>query len=49
MTSDKKIWSITGVSCGLGTLAQVVLDQGDIVIGTTRTGKTDLNAAANHT
>ncbi len=46
--NDKKIWLITGVSRGLGkALAQVVLDRGDIVIGTTRDGKADLNAANN--
>lgn len=48
MTKDKKIWLITGVSRGLGkALAQAVLDQGDIVIGTTRNGKADLNGDAN--
>lgn len=41
---NQKIWLITGVSRGLGkALAQAVLDQGDIVIGTTRNGKADLN------
>lgn len=48
MTNDKKIWLITGVSRGLGkALAQAVLDQGDIVIGTTRSGKADLSGDAN--
>lgn len=48
MTKDKKIWLITGVSRGLGkALAQAVLDRGDIVIGTTRSGKADLNGDAN--
>lgn len=41
---NQKIWLITGVSRGLRkALAQAVLDQGDIVIGTTRDGKVDLN------
>lgn len=48
MRKDQKIWLITGVSRGLGkALAQAVLDNGDIVIGTTRNGKADLNADAN--
>ncbi len=48
MTNDKKIWLITGVSRGLGkALAQAVLNQGDIVIGTTRSGKADLSGDAN--
>jgi NAD(P)-dependent dehydrogenase (short-subunit alcohol dehydrogenase family) len=34
------VWFITGVSRGLGrSIAQAVLDQGDIVIGTSRDGK----------
>ncbi|WP_319423454.1 oxidoreductase [Pleurocapsa sp. FMAR1] len=42
-SESKKIWLITGVSRGLGkALAQAVLDQGDIVIGTTRSGKADI-------
>jgi NAD(P)-dependent dehydrogenase (short-subunit alcohol dehydrogenase family) len=41
---NKKIWLIIGVSRGLGkALAQAVLDKGDIVIGTTRDGKADIN------
>ncbi|MGL4618356.1 MAG: oxidoreductase [Chroococcidiopsis sp.] len=48
MTNDKKIWLITGVSRGLGkALAQAVLDRGDIVIGTTRNGKANLNGDTN--
>ena len=48
MTKDKKTWLITGVSRGLGeALAQAVLDRGDNVIGTTRSGKADLNGDAN--
>ena len=48
MAKDKKTWLITGVSRGLGkALAQAVLDNGDIVIGTTRNGKADLNGDAN--
>ncbi|MEH2279361.1 MAG: NAD-dependent epimerase/dehydratase family protein [Nostoc sp.] len=48
MTNDKKIWLITGVSRGLGkALARAVLDRGDIVIGTTRNGKTNLSGDAN--
>jgi NAD(P)-dependent dehydrogenase (short-subunit alcohol dehydrogenase family) len=48
MTKDKKIWLITGVARGLGkALAQAVLDNGDIAIGTTRNGKADLNGDAN--
>lgn len=48
MTNNKKIWLITGVSRGLGkALAQAVLDRGDTVIGTTRSGKADLNGDAN--
>jgi NAD(P)-dependent dehydrogenase (short-subunit alcohol dehydrogenase family) len=39
---------ITGVSRGFGkALAQAVLDQGDIVIGTTRSGKAELSGDAN--
>jgi NAD(P)-dependent dehydrogenase (short-subunit alcohol dehydrogenase family) len=48
MTNNKKIWLITGVSRGFGkALAQAVLDRGDVVIGTTRDGKADLNGDAN--
>ncbi len=46
---NKKIWLITGVSRGLGkALAQAVLDKGDIVIGTTRDGKADINGDSNN-
>jgi NAD(P)-dependent dehydrogenase (short-subunit alcohol dehydrogenase family) len=46
---NQKIWLITGVSRGLGkALAQAVLDKGDIVIGTTRNGKADLNGDSNN-
>lgn len=49
MTQDKKVWLITGVSRGLGkALAQAVLDKGDIVIGTTRDGKADINGDSNN-
>ncbi|WP_232224194.1 SDR family NAD(P)-dependent oxidoreductase [Mastigocladopsis repens] len=49
MTKNQKIWLITGVSRGLGkALAQAVLDKGDIVIGTTRDGKADLNGDSNN-
>lgn len=49
MTKNKKIWLITGVSRGLGkALAQAVLDKGDIVIGTTRNGKADINGDSNN-
>jgi NAD(P)-dependent dehydrogenase (short-subunit alcohol dehydrogenase family) len=43
MSVNHKIWFITGVSRGLGLeLAKAVLARGDIVIGTTRDGGSDL-------
>ncbi len=45
MSRPQKVWLITGVSRGLGkALAEAVLANGDIVIGTTRDGKADLAA-----
>ena len=42
MSKQRRIWFITGISRGLGkAVAQVVLAEGDAVIGTTRSGKTD--------
>jgi NAD(P)-dependent dehydrogenase (short-subunit alcohol dehydrogenase family) len=39
-----RVWFITGVSRGLGrSIAQAVLDQGDIVIGTSRDGSSTLD------
>ena len=44
--SDGRVWFITGVSSGLGrTLAEAVLRQGGTVIGTTRSGRVDLDSA----
>ena len=41
-----KIWLITGVSRGLGRcLAKAALGRGDAVIGTTRSGESDLPAS----
>lgn len=46
MENRKTIWFITGISRGLGReLARAVLAQGDVVIGTTRDGKADLEPA----
>lgn len=43
MSNTQKIWMITGISRGLGKeLARAVLIQGDVVIGTTRSGTVDL-------
>ena len=43
MTTTCRTWLITGISRGLGrTLAQAVLRRGDRVIGTTRSGDSDL-------
>lgn len=40
-----KVWFITGISRGFGReLASAALDQGDVVIGTTRNGQSDLKA-----
>ncbi|MHA7628627.1 oxidoreductase [Corallococcus sp. M7] len=44
-TNDSKVWFITGISRGLGReLAKAALARGDRVIGTTRDGKSDLEA-----
>ena len=44
MANDSKVWLITGVSRGLGRdLARAVLDRGEIVIGTSRSGSADLD------
>ena len=44
--TDERVWFITGVSSGLGrTLAEAVLRQGGTVIGTTRSGRADLDSA----
>ncbi|MEA1672462.1 oxidoreductase [Nitrospirillum sp. BR 11163] len=43
VTGGQKIWFITGVSRGFGReLARTLLDQGQVVIGTTRDGRSDL-------
>jgi NAD(P)-dependent dehydrogenase (short-subunit alcohol dehydrogenase family) len=43
MNENQRIWFITGVSRGLGrALAKAVLARGDVVIGTTRDGNSDL-------
>jgi NAD(P)-dependent dehydrogenase (short-subunit alcohol dehydrogenase family) len=43
MSENHKIWFITGISRGLGLeLAKAVLARGDVVIGTTRDGDSDL-------
>jgi NAD(P)-dependent dehydrogenase (short-subunit alcohol dehydrogenase family) len=43
MSENHKIWFITGISRGLGfELAKAVLARGDVVIGTTRDGDSDL-------
>ena len=40
MTDDNKVWFITGISRGFRkALAEALLSEGDIVIGTTRDGK----------
>jgi NAD(P)-dependent dehydrogenase (short-subunit alcohol dehydrogenase family) len=42
MSQANKVWFITGISRGFGkTIAEAVLAAGDVVIGTTRDGKTD--------
>lgn len=46
MNTEKKVWFITGVSRGLGkVIAEQVLKRGDLVIGTTRDGKSNIEAA----
>ncbi|WP_199902655.1 hypothetical protein [Azospirillum sp. B4] len=41
----QKVWFITGISRGFGKeLARALLDQGQVVIGTTRDGLSDLPA-----
>ena len=45
MTQSSRIWFITGISRGLGrALAEEVRAHGDVVIGTTRDGTSDLGA-----
>jgi catalase len=45
MTSNPKIWFITGISRGFGReLASAALEQSDVVIGTSRNGKSDIGA-----
>ena len=47
MATDKRVWLITGASRGLGReLARAVLARGDIVVGTSRDGKLDLDLGA---
>ena len=42
MSKQQRIWLITGISRGLGkAVAEAVLAAGDIVVGTTRSGKVD--------
>ena len=43
MANQKKIWFITGISRGFGkAIAEEALSRGDVVIGTTRDGKSDI-------
>jgi NAD(P)-dependent dehydrogenase (short-subunit alcohol dehydrogenase family) len=43
MAGQQKVWFITGVSRGLGkALAEAVLSRNDIVIGTSRSGESDI-------
>src|SRR5579872_1642464 len=43
MANIKKVWFITGISRGFGkAIAEEALFRGDIVIGTTRDGKSDI-------
>ena len=45
MPQGKKVWFITGISRGLGKeLARAVLARGDVVVGTSRNGRADLDA-----
>ncbi|WNG30546.1 SDR family NAD(P)-dependent oxidoreductase [Cystobacter fuscus] len=45
MTQSSRIWFITGISRGLGrALAEEVRAHGDVVVGTTRDGTSDLGA-----
>ena len=47
MSENHKIWFITGISRGLGLeLARAVLAKGDIVVGTTRDGDSDLSTVS---
>ncbi len=47
MSQAKRVWFITGISRGLGReLAQGILDEGGVVVGTTRSGKADLDPGA---
>jgi NAD(P)-dependent dehydrogenase (short-subunit alcohol dehydrogenase family) len=42
---QSKVWFITGISRGFGReLASAALEQGDVVIGTSRNGKSDIGA-----
>ena len=44
-TSNPKIWFITGISRCFGReLASAALEQGDVVVGTSRNGKSDISA-----
>lgn len=46
MTDANKVWFITGISRGFGkALAEALLSEGDIVIGTTRDGKASIDDA----
>jgi NAD(P)-dependent dehydrogenase (short-subunit alcohol dehydrogenase family) len=43
MSNGSRVWLITGISRGLGReLARVVMQEGDVVVGTTRSGESDL-------
>jgi NAD(P)-dependent dehydrogenase (short-subunit alcohol dehydrogenase family) len=46
MSNKRKVWFITGVSRGLGkSIAEQAIARGDVVIGTTRDGKSDIKAS----
>ena len=45
MSNGSSVWLITGISRGLGReLARVVMQEGDVVVGTTRSGESDLES-----
>ena len=49
MASQNKVWFITGISRGFGkAIAEEALSLGNIVIGTTRDGKSDIKTNKNN-